>query len=1147
MIGNSDSVRLIHDLSILNNSPFDVKNATVTLTFGDGLHVDVDSVRNNSYISNLLADNYIHPNREKSLLVTYQDGTSEMVLANSKGDPTKNIKSITLTRDWNASQMAGMHGDGIRGFVANAYQDGSPVKVGDAIKVSLTVAGVDIAGHNVSKTIFDTLKVVDQQFAPLTTRSFYGGIDKTGLGDNPSGTINIHWDRTSGERSKIQLENPTIYFVMPNTVAQIKNPRWGVQKDLPGNAAPTLTSITYEKSKDGENTVAVMHFSGALIDQVLNQNVPLYFDTVNKDNVTNQQSEGYLYWTADNVNADGLTKIDSTRLDSQNKSAHLPADLSQEQLSKIYLHSPYWGSIDMATGMYSTSATKTATTPWQTRTIVDYHGDGQADVGVNLVNDTSNALHNVVAIINLPKATNNSSLTANLTGNTVELIDPNTDHKLTVDVTVLYSMKTADLSSNDLSSFVTADQVTDWSKVQAVAVTLQTFSGLTSRQVQIPIVVNDLMTNVGKVGIIGTRVSADELKPVIVSADAENAAKLVVGGQVTIRVQMHYQDAQKQDHYVPLTDLTHAYDVLQHRVLNASDFMPLATDLVQVPGYELSKASPTVVSGHAVIGQPVSALADGSVLQFELVPSAQKVLIDYVDDDDNQKVIKTDTLTGKTGEIQKINVVTPDNYVLVDSAANPGEYTFLASDNKPIVIHVTHGHQNVTHDYTVTRTINYVDANGTRLKPSTVQSLTFTRTGVQDLVTKDITWNTTPAQSFAAVNDLNILGYKTDTTSVPELTANWDGRNSTVDVHYQVADSTVTVSFVDAMGHVIVTTAVTGQVGSTVDLMAQVPDGWVAYNTDIPTRVVIGANATSINYLIAHRLAFVRPTDGVKAGDLIPGTKAKTFNDKVNADNLVTHASYTVNIWSDEAHTRKLFTKTYHADFVRNALVDVITGDVYYYNWSESGKHVFAGFTRQAGNGYQTVVAPSWTATQADPTKTIDLVVQPQQASGTIQYQTVDGNVVSTQAFTGNKAVTLTAPKGYTLMTDVATIVPGFERDQTYTVYVRPTQSFYTAADKLPEGIENLSKTITRTIHITEVNGHVRTITQRVHFTRTATVKADGSIGYSDWQAIGRAVWNKVFLPKRHGYHLVIDNDLAKMNVMADMSDLIVNVKYVKD
>ena len=389
MTGNGNSISLINDLALLNNSPFDVKNATITLTFGDGLHVDVDSVRNNSYISNLLADNYIHPNRESSLLVTYQDGTSETVPFNSKGDPTKNIKSITLARDWNASQMAGMHNDGIRGFVAKTYQDGSPVKVGDSIKVSLTVAGVDTAGHKVFKTVYDTLKVVDQQFAPLTTRSFYGGIDKTGLGDNPSGTINVHWDRTSGERGKIQLENPTLYFVMPNTVAEVKNLRWGVQKDAPGNAVPTLTSITYERSKDGKNIVAIMHFSGALIDQVPNQYVPLYFDTVNKDNVTNQQSEGYLYWTADDVNADGLTKIDPTRLDSQNKSSHLPADLSQEQLSKIYLSGPFWGSINMATGMYSTSATKTATTPWQTQTIVDYHGDGQADLGINLVNDTS--------------------------------------------------------------------------------------------------------------------------------------------------------------------------------------------------------------------------------------------------------------------------------------------------------------------------------------------------------------------------------------------------------------------------------------------------------------------------------------------------------------------------------------------------------------------------------------------------------------------------------------------------------------------------------------------------------------------------------------------------------------------------------------
>lgn len=772
MTGNGNSISLINDLAVENNSPFDVKNATVTLTFGDGLHVDVDSVRNNSYISNLLADNYIHPNREKSLLVTYQDGTSEMVPANSKGDPTKNIKSITLTRDWNASQMAGMHDGGISGFVASTYQDGSPVKVGDTINVSLTVTGVNTVGHNVSKTIHDTLKVVDQQFAPLATRNYYGGIDKTGLGDNPSGTINIHWYRTSGERGKIQLENPTLYFVMPNTVSQIKNPRWGSGKDAPGNAAPTLTSITYEKSKDGKNTVAIMHFSGTLIDQALNNWVPIVFDTVNKDNVVNQKSEGYLYWTADNVNADGLTKVDPSRLDSQNKAAHLPADLSQEQLSKIYLHWAYWGTINMATGMYSASATKTATTPWQTQTVVDYHGNGQADVGVNLVNDTSNELHNVVAIINLPKAANNSNLTVNLTGNNVELIDPNTDSKMTDGVTVLYSTKPADLSSNDLSSFVTADQVADWSKVQAVAVTLQKLGGMISRQVQIPVVVNDLVANAGKAGTVGTRISADELKPIIVSADAENAAKLVVGGQATINVQMHYQDAQGKDHYVPLTDLIHSYDILQHHVLNSSDFTPSTTDLAQVPGYELSKASPTVVSGHAVIGQPVSAQDGGSVLQFELVPSAQKVLINYVDDDDNQKVIKTDMLTGKTGETQKIDIVTPDNYVLVDPAANPSEYTFLASDNKPITIHLKHATHSISDSRTVTETVHYQSTDGSQVPSDHVATANFSRTGTHDEVTGADHWNAWNISSydFDAVPTPVKTGYTPDVQTLPAET-----------------------------------------------------------------------------------------------------------------------------------------------------------------------------------------------------------------------------------------------------------------------------------------------------------------------------------------------------------------------------------------
>lgn len=560
------------------------------------------------------------------------------------------------------------------------------------------------------------------------------------------------------------------------------------------------------------------------------------------------------------------------------------------------------------------------------------------------------------------------------------------------------------------------------------------------------------------------------------------------------------------------------------------------------------------IDKSSVTAQHVDGNTTNTTVVVNYVPIEKTVTLTYIDDTTGN-MLSIDTFTGQIGSAivwkvaphQKVMDYQGQGYEWVSGDA--GSLTKVSdSDAKnKFVVHLKHGTQPASHDYTVTRTINYLGPDGKQLKPSTVQTVIFHRTGIQDKVTQDITWNATPAQRFAAVNALSILGYKTSITSVPAVTVNWDDQKATVDVHYQVANSTVTINFVDGTGQVIATTSVTGQVGSIVNIAANIPDGWIAYSEAIPNKVLIGAMSKRVNYMILHRLAFVKFTDGVKAGDIIPKTKSKTFNEKTNADHLITHASYTVNIWADAGHTRKLSTKIYHTDFVRSAVVDAITGDVYYYNWSEGGAHVFAGFTRQAGNGYQAVVVPLWKATQANPTKTIDLVAQPQELSGTIQYQTTDGTVVLNQAFTGNDAVVLTAPKGYTLMANDMMVMPTPGKDQTYVVYVRPTQTSYTASDKLPAGVNSLSKTITRTIHITEANGHVRMITQRVHFTRTATVKADGSVEYTDWKPTGRAVMNNVFLPKRYGYHVVIDGDMAKKNVTADMSDSVVNVKYVKD
>ena len=78
-------------------------------------------------------------------------------------------------------------------------------------------------------------------------------------------------------------------------------------------------------------------------------------------------------------------------------------------------------------------------------------------------------------------------------------------------------------------------------------------------------------------------------------------------------------------------------------------------------------------------------------------------------------------------------------------------------------------------------------------------------------------------------------------------------------------------------------------------------------------------------------------------------------------------------------------------------------------------------------------------------------------------------------------------------------------------------------------------------------NGRVRKVIQRVRFTRTVTVSTTGEVTYGNWTGVGRTSFNHLFVPERHGYHIVVDGNLVKQNVTADMSDSVVNVKYVKD
>src|SRR5699024_5819783 len=73
-----------------------------------------------------------------------------------------------------------------------------------------------------------------------------------------------------------------------------------------------------------------------------------------------------------------------------------------------------------------------------------------------------------------------------------------------------------------------------------------------------------------------------------------------------------------------------------------------------------------------------------------------EVNITYVDSDNNDSVVKSDTLNGKTDQTVKTNINVPDGYVIEGNV--PTDYTFKASGNADITVKLKHGTTTVTPD-----------------------------------------------------------------------------------------------------------------------------------------------------------------------------------------------------------------------------------------------------------------------------------------------------------------------------------------------------------------------------------------------------------------------------------------------------------------
>ena len=346
-------------------------------------------------------------------------------------------------------------------------------------------------------------------------------------------------------------------------------------------------------------------------------------------------------------------------------------------------------------------------------------------------------------------------------------------------------------------------------------------------------------------------------------------------------------------------------------------------------------------------------------------------------------------------------------------------------------------------------------------------------------------------------------------------------------IEYSRHSYPVTVNYYDIDGKLVDSVTSTHKFGDTVSIAPVAPTNYVLVSGQAKTDYLMRSGLNEADFLVEPKVMMTTQTK----------TVSRTI--KVQApDGQLNNVVQTVT-------------------FTRNGYLNQVTKQITYSPWSFGGQYQFSGYQPKPVDGYTADVISTVTVTPDSLDTTVNVAYHQISAVYSVAYQLANGTVVKNVSVTPDRdgTIHLTAPQGYRLLTTVTDVQVG-PSSQKLAVLVAPAEQTYTVHDDLPSGVtEPLIKTVTRTVKITMPNGHIRTVKQSVKFERTVTVKADGTVSYGDWQAIGRAQFNKVFVPKRRGYHLVITDASGKAltavekinTVTAAMNDAVVSVKYVKD
>ena len=518
-------------------------------------------------------------------------------------------------------------------------------------------------------------------------------------------------------------------------------------------------------------------------------------------------------------------------------------------------------------------------------------------------------------------------------------------------------------------------------------------------------------------------------------------------------------------------------------------------------------------------------------------PDRQNSFYQFVDDNENGATVGINySISGVTAEtidlIKEIKAAIPTNYDLVPDQKM--SYTFKASDNDPLIIHLTHHISKVVNDpsltETVRRTILITNINGKVDK--TVQEHTFTRTGQKDMVTGNISygpWSENGKYIFASVPIKEIAGYAIN-GSAPEVVVTPKTKDSTINISYLANGQTSYYQFIDddyQTGDPVINQkhSIAGKTGENVKLNISIPENYsLIEGSVLPTSYTFeSGNKPIIIHLIHQKESLPNDT--------------KTISRKVtiiDPDGKVDSKSTTQSV-----------------TFSRNDILDKVTNKHIYGKWNEA-QQTLPSIDLPSFNGY----TPTGEVTAAEVTTNsgdiADINISYVPNEQTSYYEFVDDDnheslIAPATVISGRTGETIklniVTPNGYALAKDIT--LPRSYRfkatnNEPIIIHLVHHMSKVTNDPKL-------TKVITRTINVINPDGTTDSIVQTVRFVQTAT-KDDvtNSVSYmNDWKNVGAESFAEYNVPEIAGY-TSSKTKVEKLTPKFGDQNVIVNIDYIK-